>query len=158
MSRTGKCWFLLSVGLILTNLVGCGEDKATTKPKIASQIVDLTEFVGMWHLNHYEPHPTTQLPTVTLMLIEDGTWQSETKRPLTSGGYLSVQARGRFRIEADLIKSETEQVTATLPTSQLEAKTQVFQGEITFQLEKDLLTLYYSDGSIAVYQRQKNGE
>ena len=76
----------------------------------------------------------------------------------TSGGYLSVQARGRFRIEADLIKSETEQVTATLPTSQLEAKTQVFQGEITFQLEKDLLTLYYSDGSIAVYQRQKNGE
>ena len=152
MSRTGKCWFLLSVGLILTNLVGCGEDKATTKPKIASQIVDLTEFVGMWHLNHYEPHPTTQLPTVTLMLIEDGTW------PLTSGGYLSVQARGRFRIEADLIKSEIEQVTATLPTSQLEAKTQVFQGEITFQLEKDLLTLYYSDGSIAVYQRQKNGE
>jgi hypothetical protein len=34
----------------------------------------------------------------------------------------------------------------------------VFGGEIIFQLEKDSLTLYYSDGSIAVYQRQKNSE
>ena len=66
-----------------------------------------------------------------------------------------MEANGKLRIQEDQINSVTESVKTLLPTSQIPVKTKTFDGQITFDLIDDQLTLYYEDGSMAIYQRTK---
>ena len=66
-----------------------------------------------------------------------------------------LDKKNKENIEEDQIKSVTESVKTLLPTSQIPVKTKTFDGQITFDLIGDQLTLYYDDGSMAIYQRAK---
>ena len=117
------------------------------------QVIVPDNLVGYWELTHFRP--TDNLLSASLTISEIGTWKSETSLPLITGGYLSVEASGKLRIEEDQIKSVTESVKTILPTSQMPVKTKTFDGQITFDLIGNQLTLYYDDGSMAIYQRAK---
>ncbi len=115
------------------------------------QVIVPDNLVGYWELTHFRP--TDNLLSASLTISEIGTWKSETSLPLITGGYLSVEASGKLRIQEDQIKSVTESVKTLLPTSQMPVKTKTFDGQITFDLIGDQLTLYYDDGSMAIYHR-----
>ena len=139
--------------LYFSLFASCGPDDTSPSTLSTEQVIVPDNLVGYWELTHFRP--TDNLLSASLTISEIGTWKSETSLPLITGGYLSVEASGKLRIQEDQIKSVTESVKTLLPTSQIPVKTKTFDGQITFDLIGDQLTLYYDDGSMAIYQRAK---
>ena len=139
--------------LYFSLFASCGPDDTSPSTLSTEQVIVPDNLVGYWKLTHFRP--TDNLLSASLTISEIGTWKSETSLPLITGGYLSVEASGKLRIEEDQIKSVTESVKTILPTSQMPVKTKTFDGQITFDLIGNQLTLYYDDGSMAIYQRAK---
>ena len=123
--------------LYFSLFASCGPDDTSPSTLSTEQVIVPDNLVGYWELTHFRP--TDNLLSASLTISEIGTWKSETSLPLITGGYLSVEASGKLRIEED----------------QMPVKTKTFDGQITFDLIGNQLTLYYDDGSMAIYQRAK---